>query len=98
MIDGWRIFPSSFCHKMNCLIAIIKNNFLKGAKIIYFLKVFLSLFWSLYMNRKKLSAQGKSMKICQKKELIYNKFFIICYFNLFLFPLFFFSNYVNLAT
>ena len=36
MIDSWRIFPSSFYHKMNCLIAIIKNNFLKGAKIIYF--------------------------------------------------------------
>lgn len=70
MIDSWRIFPSSFCHKMNCLMAIIKNNFLKGAKIIYFLNVFLSLFWSLYMNRKKLSAQGESMKNCQKKELI----------------------------
>ena len=70
MIDGWRIFPSSFCHKMNCLMAIIKNNFLKGAKIIYFLNVFLSLFWLLYMNRKKLSAQGQSMKNCHKKELI----------------------------
>ena len=70
MIDSWRIFPSSFCHKMNCLMAIIKNNFLKGAKIIYFLNVFVSLFWSLYMNRKKLSAQGGSMKNWHKKELI----------------------------